>query len=72
MPDARAEAEAARARFDAAALIGHTADEAAEWCREHEFAVLIEPEGAPVAASWSPVRVRLTVRDGVVIAARLG
>ena len=66
------EARAARARFDAEAMIGHPVREAAEHYRAQGFAVMIVREGGASVLSFMANRVRLTDRDGVVIEARLG
>ena len=65
-------AEAAWARFDEDALTGRPVEEAKKWCQDRAFSVLVEQEGSASVLSRIVNRVRLTVRDGIVIRAHLG
>jgi hypothetical protein len=66
------EARAARARFDAGAMIGNLIPEAAGHYRAQGFVVMVVREGDASVLSFMANRVRLIDRDGVVVAAHLG
>jgi hypothetical protein len=65
-------AGAARARFDAEAMIGRPVQEAAEHCRGQGFVIMVVTEGSATVLSFMANRVRLIERDGVVVGAHLG
>jgi hypothetical protein len=66
------EAGAARARFDAGAMVGHAAPEAAEHYRAQGFVIMVVTEGGSRVLIFMANRVRLIERDGVVGEAHLG
>jgi hypothetical protein len=66
------EAGAARARFDAEAMIGRPVTQAAEHYREQGFVVMVVREDGASVLSFMANRVRLIDRDGVVAEAYLG
>ena len=72
MPVHEDDAGAARARFDAEAMIGHPVPEAAEHYRAQGFVVMVVTEGGASVLSFMASRVRLIDRDGIVVEAQLG
>jgi hypothetical protein len=70
--DFQARVKAAQARFDADAMIGRTVAEATRYYQERDFVVMVEQAGGPSVLSHMAERVRLGVRDGLFVEARLG
>ena len=70
--DIEAQTEAAWGRLDEDALLGQSVEAPSRWCQARRFRVLVEEEGGASALSRNANRVRLKVRDGIVIQARLG
>jgi hypothetical protein len=73
--DIAARSKAAQEKFEAAGgkaeVVGKTAQEAEAWCHEHGFPFVLV-EGSASNLSWSPGRVRLWVRGGIVRDVHLG
>jgi hypothetical protein len=68
--------KAAQERFEAAggkaAVVGKPVEEAEAWCQGHGFPLVLVEHGGVSNLSWSPTRMRLAVRNGVVTDAYLG
>jgi hypothetical protein len=65
-------AGAARARFDAEAMIGRPVPEAVKHYRAQGFVVMVERQDGAHVLSFMATRVRLIDRDGLVVEAHLG